>query len=93
VSQKVFDEGDSGSLLCFEATGSPHLDSDSAGFIFVGKAYLPNPSQDEYENHWYYCYHVSKVFDQEGTNIDNLEACLDPNEPVNRISTGQMVQT
>jgi hypothetical protein len=29
---------------------------------------------------------------QEVTNIDNLEACLDPNEPVNRISTGQMVQ-
>lgn len=28
VSQNVFDEGDSGSLLCFEATGSPHLDSD-----------------------------------------------------------------
>ena len=89
VSQKVFDEGDSGSLLCFEATGSPHLDSDSAGFIFVGKAY---PSQDESENNWYYCYHVSKVFDQEVSNIDNLEACLDPNEPVNRISTGQMVQ-
>lgn len=90
VSQNVFDEGDSGSLICFEETGSPHLDSDSAGFIFVGKAYLSNPSQDESENHWYYCYHVSKVFDKDVTKID-LEACLDPNEPVNRISTGQMV--
>ena len=93
VSQRVFDEGDSGSLICFEATGSPHLDSDSAGFIFVGKSYPPKPSQDESENHWYYCYHVSKVFDQEITNIDNLEACLDPNEPVNSISTGQVVQS
>ena len=93
VSQKVFDEGDSGSLICFEATGSPHLDSDSAGFIFVGKSYPPKPSQDEFENHWYYCYHVSKVFDQKVTNIDNLEACLDPNEPVNSIATGQMVQS
>ena len=92
VSQNVFDEGDSGSLICFEATGSPQLDSDSACFIFVGKEYPPKLSQAKSENNWYYCYHVSKVFDQEVTNIDKFEACLDPNEPVHRISSGQMVQ-
>ncbi|CAC5365832.1 unnamed protein product [Mytilus coruscus] len=31
------EEGDSGSLICFEATDSPQLSSESAAFIFVGK--------------------------------------------------------
>ncbi|CAC5425106.1 unnamed protein product [Mytilus coruscus] len=70
------EEGDSGSLICFEATDSLQLSYESAAFIFVGKCssdqeYFP----EEYKGDEFfeaYSYHVNDVCTCEISNLNQI---------------------
>ncbi|XP_052082130.1 uncharacterized protein LOC127719848 [Mytilus californianus] len=86
---KFAKEGDSGSLICFEATGSPQFPGDTAAFIFVGKCNGEEYVSVENESFPGYCYQVSDVFNCSIEEIGNLEPIFQPN---NSNGTGSIQQ-
>ncbi|CAC5397125.1 unnamed protein product [Mytilus coruscus] len=86
---KFAEKGDSGSLICFEATGSPQFDGDTAAFIFVGKCNGEEYESVENESFPGYCYQVSDVFNCSIEEIGNLEPIFQPN---NSNGTGSIQQ-
>lgn len=86
---KFAEKGDSGSLICFEATGSPQFDGDTAAFIFVGKCDGEEYEPVENESFPGYCYQVSDVFKCSIEEIGDLEPIFQPN---NSNGTGSIQQ-
>ncbi|XP_076088475.1 uncharacterized protein LOC143058887 [Mytilus galloprovincialis] len=86
-------EGDSGSLICFEATDSLQLSCESAAFIFVGKCsnnqeYFPEEYRGE-EFFEAYGYHVKDVFTCE---IPNLNPMFTPCNEEGSVQQGAGIQ-
>ncbi|XP_052079313.1 uncharacterized protein LOC127717631 isoform X1 [Mytilus californianus] len=87
------EEGDSGSLICFEATDSLQLSCESAAFIFVGKCssdqeYFP----EEYKGDKFfeaYGYHINDVFTCE---IPNLNPIFTPRNEEGSVQQGVGIQ-
>ncbi|CAC5378515.1 unnamed protein product [Mytilus coruscus] len=87
------EEGDSGSLICFEATDSPQLQCESAAFIFVGgclsgEEYVPMELEDK-EVFAGLIYHVNDVFK---CMIRNLNPMFTPGNADGSVQQGAGVQ-
>ncbi|XP_052079308.1 uncharacterized protein LOC127717626 isoform X2 [Mytilus californianus] len=87
------EEGDSGSLICFEATDSPQLPGESAAFIFVGKCLSGKECfpEDFKENDIFagLGYHVNDVFE---CKVRNLNPMLTPRNDNGSVQQGTGIQ-
>lgn len=92
--KQFFEQGDSGSLVCFEATGSPQFQDETVAYIFVEKLVSPRECQLEQhsQDNMYYCYHVSNVFDCT-IGDSEIKPCLIPNSSVGRYATGTGIES
>ncbi|CAC5363441.1 unnamed protein product [Mytilus coruscus] len=93
-TNQFFEEGDSGSLVCFEATGSPQFQNETVAYIFVGKLVSSKECQlaQHPQENMYYCYHVSNVFDCT-IGDSEIKPCLSPNSSVGRYATGTSIES
>lgn len=93
-TSNFFEQGDSGSLVCFEATGSPQFQDETVAYIFVGKLVSPKECQLEQhsQDNMYYCYHVSNVFDCT-IGDSEIKPCLIPNSSVGCYATGTGIES
>lgn len=87
------EEGDSGSLICFEATDSPQLSSESAAFIFVGKCLSGKELfPEEFKEKDLFAgleYHVSNLFE---CTTPNLNPMLTPGYENGSVQQGAGIQ-
>lgn len=87
------EEGDSGSLICFEATDSPQLPGESAAFIFVGKCLSGKECfPEEFKENDIFAglgYHVNDVFE---CKIRNLNPMLTPGNDNGSVHQGAEIQ-
>ncbi|CAG2207993.1 unnamed protein product [Mytilus edulis] len=86
-------EGDSGSLICFEATDSPQLPVESAAFIFVGKCLSGKECfPEELKEKDIFAglgYHVNEVFE---CKVRNLNPMLTPGNANGSVQQGAGIQ-